>query len=129
MKKFVLVLLAPFLMATQCEDDFDNSGFETSYLIQNNSNTDLFLLDETDSFTLIKANAILTIATALNLTTHPIKPSESLIFTGVSLYKKENDDFILSYRQSPLSDGSWELREPQINRFEYTLLITDQLID
>ena len=129
MKKFVLVFLAPFLMATQCEDDFDTSGFETSYLIQNNSNTDLFLLDETDSFTLIKANAILTIATALNLTTNPIKPSESLIFTGVSLYKKENDDFILSYRQSPLLDDSWELREPQINRFEYTLLITDQLID
>jgi len=49
MKRIALILLlAPFLLATQCEDD-ENSGFETTYIIENDTGIDLYLL-RADSF-------------------------------------------------------------------------------
>lgn len=129
MKRLLLVLLSPILMSTQCEDDFDNSGFETSYLLQNDSSIALFLLDERDSFTTIETQSTLAIGSDLNSETNPIAPSESFIFSNIRLYKMENEDFILVYEQTPISDSLWELNEPLVNKFEYTLIITDELID
>lgn len=85
MKKLFLVLVAPLLVSIQCEDDFNNSGFETSYLIQNNSNIDLFLLYETNSFVEIETQSTIAIGSDLNSTTNPIIPSESFVFSSVKL--------------------------------------------
>ncbi len=124
MKKIFLFLVLPFLFAFQCEDDVD-SGFETSYIIQNGSNTDLFLLTESDSFVEISSQTEISIASDLNSVTEPILPTESFLFNSIRLYRSENENFILSYSQEPLDDEVWQLTEPTTNRFEYTLVITD----
>ncbi len=129
MKRLLLVLLAPLLMSTQCEDDFDNAGFETSYLLQNDSSITLFLLDERDSFREVETQSTLTIGSDLNSETNPITPSESFVFSDIKLYKMEDENFILVYEQTPINNSLWEFNEPLVNRFEYTLIITDELID
>lgn len=129
MKRLLLVLLSLLLMSTQCEDDFDNSGFETSYLLQNDSSVALFLLDERDSFTEVETQSTLVIGSDLNSETNSIAPSESFVFSDIKLYKKENEDFVLVYNQTPISDSLWEFNEPLVNRFEYTLIITDDLLE
>ncbi|WP_350286015.1 hypothetical protein [uncultured Croceitalea sp.] len=129
MRRLLALLLAPLLMATQCEDDFDNSGFETSYIIQNDSNTVLFLLNREESFIEIQRRSELSFGSDLNSETNPIAPSESLVFDEIKLYKKENENFIFVYGQSPLEDTTWMLDEPVMNRYEYRLVITDVLIE
>ena len=124
MKRIFLFLVLPFLFAFQCEDDVD-SGFETNYIIQNDSNTDLFLLTESDSFVEISSQANISIAIDLNSVTEPILPTESFLFNSIKIYRSENENFILSYSQEPLDDEVWQLTEPMTNRFEYTLVITD----
>lgn len=129
MKKAFLLLLVPLLMSTQCDDDFVDSGFETSYILQNDSSVDLFLLNSENRFVEIKSNATVAVGSTLNTETSPIAPSESLVFNTVKLYTVDNDNFILVYNQDPIDDGVWILSEPTVNRYEYTLLISDALID
>lgn len=129
MKKLILFLLAPFLMATQCDDDFDNSGFETSYLLENNSGTTLYFLNEQDQFSEITSQSTISIGSTLNPETEAIAPSESFIFSAIRLFRSENGSFLLVYEQRPISDELWMLREPSVNRYEYSLRITDDLID
>ena len=129
MKRLLVLLFAPLLMATQCEDDFDNSGFETSYIIQNDSNTVLFLLNGEETFIEIQRQSELNFGSDLNSETNPIAPSESLVFDEIKLYKKENENFIFVYGQSPVEDATWMLDEPVTNRYEYRLVITDTLIE
>lgn len=129
MKRVSLLLLLPFLVSFQCEDDFDNSGFETTYLIQNDSNTDLFLLNNQNSFVDVESQSEISVGSTLNSETEPVIPSESFVFEDIKLYKTEGGDFILVYEQVPLDDEIWILNEPSVNRFEYTLIITDDLLD
>ena len=128
MKRVLLILLAPLLMSTQCEDDFVDSGFETTYLIQNDTNDDLFLL-ENGQFTTIVARTLVPIASDLNPDTEPIRPSQTVALTHIKLYRSQGGDFILVYQQDPINDESWDFEEPESNRFEYTLTITDTVID
>jgi hypothetical protein len=128
MKKIFLILLFPFLVAFQCDDDVD-SGFETIYIIQNDSGTDLYLLDSQERFIELPSQADLSVGSALKNEASPILPSESFIFNDVKLYRSENNNFILAYSQEPLEDGLWSLTEPVMNRFEYTLVITDAELD
>lgn len=129
MKRLFLLLLAPLLMATTCEDDFDNSGFETTYFIKNDSSTDLFILSDGDRLIAVGAQSTLSIGSDLSAATEPIVPSESSIFSEIKLYKMENEDFILVYGQNPINDSLWEFDEPTVNRYEFTLLITAGIID
>lgn len=128
-KRFLLILLAPFLMATQCEDDFNDSGFETTYLIENDTSIDLFLLREDNSFEVIVARSSQSIGSELNSETSPIVPSESFVFSNLKLYKSEDDNFILVYEQNPIINDLWIFNEPTMNRFEYTLILTEESID
>ena len=129
MKKLFLLLLVPLLMATQCDDDLDNSGFETDYLLQNDSSIDLFLLTEGAVFIEIESQSVRSVGNTLNSTTSSIVPSESNVFSNIKLYKMDNSNFILAYEQTPIDDDLWLFNEPSINRFEYTLIVTDELID
>ena len=128
MKKIFVLLILTLLLSTQCEDDLD-SGFETSYIVQNNSSIDLFLLTEDNRFIEISSQSDLLVGSDLNSETNPISPSESFLFSSIRLYKSVTNDFILSYVQNPLSNDLWEFSEPVMNRFEYVLLITDELLD
>lgn len=127
MKKIYLILLLPFLVATQCEDEY--SGFETNYLVQNNSGIDLFLLTEEDRLIKIESQSMISVGSTLNSITSPIVPSESFVFSYIKLYAKDNDNYILVYIQDPVDDDLWVFSEPVLNRYEYELVISDDIID
>lgn len=129
MKRVYLLILLPFLVSFQCEDDLDTSGFETTYLLQNDSSIDLFLLSNGNSFVDVESQSEVSVGSTLNSVTEPIVPSESFIFEDIKLYKADGGDFILVYEQVPLADELWILNEPSVNRFEYTLVITNDLLD
>ena len=129
MKKVFLILLFPLLVSFQCEDDIVDSGFETIYLISNESALDLYSLNENEQFVQINSMDEITLGSILNPETSPISPSESLLFSNIRLYRVENGDFILVYTQDPLDDALWTFAEPQENRYEYTLTITDASLD
>jgi hypothetical protein len=129
MKKVLFLLLAaPLLMATQCDDDLDNSGFVTTYIIQNEAGTDLYFLSDSGNFTIIPDQTLLDIGSELNSDTQAIQPSQNLSFSQIRLYRMENQDFIQVYEQNPLDDALWEFDEAIQNSFEYTLRITADLI-
>ena len=129
MKKVFLLMLFPFLMSFQCEDDFENAGFETSYKIQNNSNVDLFYIDESNQISQIAKQSSSIIGSTLNNETIAVMPTASLLFETIKLYASENGDYVLRYQQTHVDDELWVLSEPLENVFEYTLIITDQLLD
>lgn len=129
MKKVFLLMLFPFLMSFQCEDDFENAGFETSYKIQNNSNVDLFYIDESNQIWQIAKQSSSIIGSTLNNETIAVMPTASLLFEAIKLYASENGDYVLRYQQTPVDDELWVLSEPLEYVFEYTLIITDQLLD
>ena len=129
MRRVFLLLLFPFLMSFQCEDDFDNSGFETSYIIENSTDTDLFLIDAFNQITEIPRKSSVNIGSTLSTETIAVTPSESFLFKTIKIYSSEGDDYLLRYNQNPIDDDSWILVEPLGNVFEYTLIVTDQLLD
>ncbi len=129
MKKVFLILLLPLIVATTCEDDDLSSGFETEYIIENNSSIDLILLQEGNFQITIDSGASLTLATDLNQETNPISPNESFTFNSIKFYKKDNDNFILAYKQDPIDDSLWAFNEPVTNRYSYTLTLTDDLLN
>ena len=129
LKKVFLLFLVPLLMATQFENKDINSGFETTYLLQNNSSIDLILITEEDQQIVIENKAIIPIGSNLNATTDPIIPLDSVIFNSIKLYKKESDNFILVYKQEPIESALWIVNEPSINKYDYTFIITDALIN
>lgn len=128
MKKLFLLLLLPLVLATQCEDDI-TSGFETTYLIENRSSTDLLYLTPQNSFVEVPVGEEISIGSDLNSETNPIPPSDSFIFSEIKLYSNDNESFILAYSQDPIDNGAWEFTEPRINNFEYKLIITDDVLN
>ncbi|MEM8928560.1 MAG: hypothetical protein AAGC45_10180 [Bacteroidota bacterium] len=128
MRKICFVLLLPLLFAFQCEED-DLSGFETSYFIQNETNTSLFFFGFENRLIEIDAQTAVLFRSDLNSETLPIRPSETIEFSTIQLFKNVDSDFILSYEQAPIDDNLWLFEEPSENRFEYTLVVTDELID
>ena len=123
------MLLFPLVVATQCDDDLENSGFETEYVLQNDSSIDLLLLTDGGVLKEIESLSNFSVGSELNQVTNSILPSESYVFNGIKFYKKEASDFILVYEQAPIVDDLWVYNEPSENRYEYTLIITDALID
>jgi hypothetical protein len=129
MKKLIyLLLLFPILVSFQCEDDLD-TGFETSYVIQNDLNIALYFLNDGNAFVEIPSAGAVTIGSVLNPETSPITPSEAAVFEQIRLYIQEGEDFTLVYTQDPLDDPQWTFDEPEVNRYEYTLVITADKLD
>lgn len=126
-RKSLLFLLLPFLLAFQCEEE--NTGFETQYLVQNDSGSDLFLIKPENLIIEIGSQSTITVGSTLNSETSPILPTESFVINIIKLYKMDSADLILVYSQDPLNDDLWVFDEPSVNRFEYKLIITDALID
>lgn len=126
-RKSLLFLLLPFLLAFQCEEE--NTGFETQYLVQNDSGSDLFLIKPENLIIEIGSQSTITVGSTLNSETSPILPTESSVINSIKLYKMDSADLILVYSQDPLNDDLWVFDEPSVNRFEYKLIITDALID
>ncbi|MDB9720944.1 hypothetical protein OAA67_03605, partial [Winogradskyella sp.] len=124
-KRRYLLFLLPLIVATQCEEDELSSGFQTEYIIQNDSNTNLILFREGFEQVVIESTSNYQLGSELNQTTNEIAPSESLVFNSVKLYIEENENFILIYNQDPIDDSLWEFSEPSENRFTYRLTITD----
>lgn len=129
-KRLFLVLLLPLIVDTQCDDDdLSNSGFETQYIIQNDSSIDLILFTDGGGQLPVASQSDFRVASDLNNTTNPITPAESFIFSNIRLYKMVDANFILTYEQDPIDDTLWVFNEPTENRYEYKLVITDDLID
>jgi hypothetical protein len=126
-RKSLLFLLLPFLLAFQCEEE--NTGFETQYLLQNDSGSDLFLIKPENLIIEIGSQSTITVGSTLNSETSPVLPTESSVINSIKLYKMDSADLILVYSQDPLNDDLWVFDEPSVNRFEYKLIITDALID
>ncbi|NDV43990.1 hypothetical protein [Flagellimonas sediminis] len=124
MKKKLLLLLVPFLLAFQCDEE-EISGFETNYLLQNATTTDLFYLSENDNFIAVENQSRFSIGSSLNPVSSPITPADSELFSAIKLYVLTGTDYVLVYSQDPIDDAAWVLTEPETNRFEYRLTITD----
>jgi hypothetical protein len=129
MKRIAIILfLAPFLLATQCDDD-ENSGFETTYILENSTSVDLYLLRPENRFLIIPSQSSESIGSELNSITEPIPPEDALVIQSIQLFERINGDFILRYEQNPLENDTWIFAETSINRFEYKLFITNPDID
>ncbi|MEO0571019.1 MAG: hypothetical protein AAF039_04890 [Bacteroidota bacterium] len=128
MKKIWFVLLLPLLFSFQCEED-DLSGFETSYFIQNETDIPLFFFGFQDRLIEIDSQTSVLFRSDLNSETLPIRPSENIEFSAIQLFKNVDSDFIVTYEQIPIDNSLWIFSEPSENRFEYILVITDELID
>ncbi|MEN8884844.1 MAG: hypothetical protein ABF246_00485 [Winogradskyella sp.] len=128
-KRRYLLFLLPLIVATQCEEDELSSGFQTEYIIQNDSNTNFILFREGFEQVVIESASNYQLGSELNQTTNEIAPSESFVFNSVKLYIEENENFILIYNQDPIDDSLWEFSEPSENRFTYILTITDANLD
>lgn len=128
MKKKFLLLLVPFLLAFQCDEE-ELSGFETNYLLQNDTSSDLFYLSENDNFIAVESQSRFSIGSSLNPATSAISPTESGLFSSIKLYALSGTDYVLVFSQDPVDDAAWVLSEPETNRYEYRLTITDSDIE
>ena len=130
--KALMILLAPLLMATQCDDDYENLNpiFETLYVLKNSTSADLLYLDKSDAFINVPSESDIVIINDYHNLNSAILPSESFNVNPIKLFiMGENGDFILVYEQNPIDDSLWKFSEPTENNFEYNLIITEDLID
>lgn len=128
MKKFLILLIAPLLMATQCDDDNDPL-VSTEYYIQNDSSIDLTYLTDDATEVLIESNTTQFIAINTD-NTSSIAPSENITFNNVTLYKPDTSgNLVIAYQQEPINDSLWELNEISDFDYIYTVIITDDLVD
>ena len=128
-KNIYLLFLMPLLLAMQCGEDDEYSGFETSYYIENNASIKLLYITDFDQIIKIEPQTLQLIRSSLNSETKPIPPTQSLLLSDIKLYKDERGSFILVYEQDPLNDDDWQFSEPTENRFDYKLVITDELLN
>jgi hypothetical protein len=124
----LLIALLPFLFAFQCEEDTEIADFATDYVIQNDSGIDLMLLYESNSFVEIDNQSDLTLATDFSSTANPILPSATPSFNVVTLYRRDNGNYILVYVQDPIDDDLWIYSEPIVDRYEFRLTITSDMV-
>lgn len=128
MKKFLLLLLAPLLMSTQCESD-DEPIFNTEFLIQNNTDQDIIYLTFEDNEVLIKSQSHQFIAVSSN-TVSFVKPTENIAFDEVQLYSKNGSGSLtLIYEQNPIVDSLWTFSKLSTYKANFKLIINNQLLD
>ncbi|MCB0372949.1 MAG: hypothetical protein KDD31_08075 [Muricauda sp.] len=124
MKKKLLLLLVPFLLAFQCDEE-ELPGFETNYILQNDTANDLYYLTENDNYIAVESQSRFSFGNSLNPVASPISPTELGAFNSIALYMLSGTDYVLVYSQDPIDDAVWILTEPETNRYEYRLVITD----
>lgn len=129
MKKLFIVLLIPLLMATQCDDD-KILNYQTSYFIENNSSIDLILVTEDNTEIVIESQTNYQIGNDIRDSNIAVMPSENNLFNSLELYKLDpNDNLILAYQQEIINDDLWLFDDSGISLYQYTLVLTDDLID
>ena len=128
MRKLVIILfLAPLLMATQCESD--EIVVSTVYIIQNDSNTNLIFITEEAGETVITSQSSHIFNFGPNAST-VVSPAENSNIISIQLFKLDSDqNQVLAYEQNPIQDELWSLNELSSLEYEYSLIITDDLID
>ena len=134
MKKRFLLLLAPLLMAIQCEED---PYFGSEYGIQNNSSYDLIIIFEEAGEVLIESQSYQYVSKSSNSNSF-IPPSEASYFRNnvIRLYREDSDgNLFLTYEQNPILDNLWT-PEPDPytpisgpGYYYYKLIITDDLLE
>jgi len=128
MKKLLILLIAPLLMATQCDEDDDPLN-ATEYFITNNSSISLTYLTPDANEILIESGSSQFIAIASH-DSNNVLPSQSIAFDSVTLFKRNNENMLTTaYEQNPINDQLWELQELSSFSFEYYLEITDDLLE
>ncbi|MAJ32638.1 MAG: hypothetical protein CMC18_08375 [Flavobacteriaceae bacterium] len=130
MKKRVLLLLTPLLMAFQCEED---PYFGTEYGIQNNSSYNLIIFFEEAGEVLIQSQSYQYISKSSNSNSF-IPPSEASWFRNneIKLYREDsNGDLFLTYEQNPILNDLWTPDpDSQLpDYYYYKLIITDDLLE
>ena len=130
MKKRFLIILAPLLMAIQCEDD---PYFGTEYGIQNNSSYNLIILFEEAGEVLIESQSYQYVSKNTNSYSF-IPPSEANGFNEIRLYREDgNGNLLLTYEQNPILNDLWtpepETPSTDPSYFFYKLIITDELLE
>ena len=124
MKKLVLLLFVPLLMATQCEDD-EALVPSTDFLIRNNSSFDLIYITDDAGQLTIESETSLFIA-VWDDPAGAVNPSDTPAFDSIELFSTDDDGNLVSvYDQDPINDELWALNEPAPDSFEYILFITD----
>ena len=128
MRKLLIILfLAPLLMATQCESD--EIVVSTVYIIQNNSNTNLIFITQEAGETVIASQSSHIFNFGPNAST-VVSPAENSNINSIQLFKLDsNQNQVLAYEQNPILDELWSLNELSSLEYEYSLIITDDLID
>lgn len=128
MKKKLFLLLVPFLLAFQCDEE-ELSGYETNYILQNDTYLDVFFVTEDNRYIPVESQSRFSIGSSLNPATSAISPSDSGLFSSIKLYALSGTDYVLVFSQDPVDDAAWVLSEPETNRYEYRLTITDSDIE
>ncbi len=128
-KLLVLCFIAPLLMATQCEDDFNTDGSETSFVIQNDSGITLSFPLENGNFIAIENGSVFVVSSEFRDDSTPLLPSESPAFEEITLFQEQDGEAVQVYEQNPIDNALWVLDEPFERNFEYRLTITPDLIN
>ncbi|WGK64257.1 hypothetical protein [Croceiramulus getboli] len=127
MKKIWFILIAPFLLATQCESDED-PVFRTEYYVQNDSTIDLLWITDEDREFLIEAGARQFLSVASDSEAF-ISPSQSRGLTSLVLYSSTGSDNEVVYSQEDIQDELWTFSSSTTCDAEYVLFITNELLD
>lgn len=128
MIKHILIKLSVFviiaMIISSCSNnDTQDPGSQTLYLIDNKSSIDLRYKSYEEAnesfFLLIPSDSIVQVEEAYILGISTVLPSE--YFESIKL---RNDENTIVYEQNPIINDSWNL-----DNFTYTLVITDDLIE
>lgn len=114
-------------MAIQCESD--EIVVSTVYIIQNDSNINLIFITEEAGETVIASQSSHVFNLGPNAST-VVSPSENSNINSIQLFRLDSDqNQVLAYEQNPILDELWILNELSSLEYEYSLIITDDLVD
>jgi hypothetical protein len=116
------------LFAIQCEDDV-LPLFQTLYTVQNNSSLDLYYINPDTEFLLIPNQSEFNVASDLNQANAAITPEDSDQLETLQLYELIEGNYVLYYEQDPIDNALWDVGEPTVDNFKFTLTLEEIVID
>ena len=128
MKKLCFLIFIPLLFAIQCEDDV-LPLFQTLYTVQNNSSLDLYYINPDTEFLLIPNQSKFIVASDLNQANTAITPEDSDQLETLKLYELIEGNYVLYYEQDPIDNALWDVGEPTVDNFKFTLTLEEIVID
>lgn len=128
MKKILILLMAPLLLAMQCDDDTDDI-VGTEYFIENNSSVDLRYFNFNNDEITIASNTSVNIGLAID-EDDVIPPSGNTDIPNIILFAiNDIGEQVQVYTQDPIDDSLWQIQtESDVFTF-YELVITDELLE